>query len=235
MKKRFILAGILLAAAPIGMLAAENWNTVFVTSAAGHRVGNPEAATKLISFVSYSCPHCANFELEADASLRAQYIHSGKLSLEVRHVIRNVIDLAAALTTECGDQERFFERHRSMMLSHDAWMKTAEEASAVQQQRWNNGTLPSRLRAVASDLGFYEQMEQRGLSITQIDQCLNNEDRALEILASGEADNALYSIPGTPSFALNGSLLPGVHSWENLRTLINADLSANSGEKADIL
>lgn len=225
--KKLILAGILLAAAPVGMLAAQNWNTTFAASVAGHRVGNPEAETQLITFVSYSCPHCANFELEADASLRTQYIHSGKLSLEVRHVIRNVVDLAAAMSTECGKPEQFFQRHRSMMLSHDIWMKVATDASAAQQQRWNNGTLPSRIKAVASDLGFYDRMEQRGLSVTAIDQCLNNEGRALEIIASGEADDALYGIPGTPSFALNGQLLPGIHGWAGLRSAINASLTAD--------
>lgn len=228
--KRLLIAGMLLAAAPIGALAAQNWNNTFATSPAGNSVGNPNAETKLISFVSYSCTHCASFELEADIPLRVQYVHTGKLSVEVRHVIRNPLDLAAALTTECGDKERFFERHRSMMLSHKIWMETAENASSGQQQRWTSGTIASRMKAIAGDLGFYKIMEQRGLERSEINQCLSNEDRAFEILASAQKDNERFSIPGTPSFAVNGELLQGIHGWSGLRAALDADIAAKSGE-----
>lgn len=228
--KRLVLAGIVLAAAPIAVVSAQNWNNTFTGSSVGHQVGNPEAATKLISFVSYSCPHCASFELESDIPLRVQYVHDGKLSVEVRHVIRNPVDLAAALTTECGPEERFFERHRSMMLSHKIWMKVATDASAGQQQRWNSGTIASRMKAIASDLGFYQIMEQRGLERTDINQCLSNEDRALEIIANDQDNDAQYSIPGTPSFVVNGQLLQGVHGWNSLQTALDAEIAADSVE-----
>lgn len=220
--RRFLLAMALLATAPVAMAANANWNTTFATTESGHRVGNPDAATHLIMFVSYSCPHCANFEKQADAPLRAGYIHSGKVSVEVRHVIRNPVDLAAALATECGPQERFFSRHRAMMLSHDDWMAKAQSATPAQQQRWMSGGLPSRMRAIASDLDFYELMEPRGLSRAALDRCLSDEARATEIAATSQAQGARYSIPGTPSFVINGELLPGVHDWAALRSALDA-------------
>ena len=166
-----LAAGALAISAPVAITAAAaaqaNWNSTFATTDAGHKVGNPKAAKSLIAFVSYSCPHCASFEKESDAPLRAGYIQSGKVSVEVQHVIRNPIDLAAALSTECGEPTRFFERHRAMMLSHESWMAKAREATPAQQQRWMSGDLGGRMRAIASDLDFYAVMEQRGLSRAQ--------------------------------------------------------------------
>ena len=220
--RRFLLAIALTAAAPLAMAASGNWNTTFAATENGHRVGNPNAETHLMMFVSYSCPHCANFEKQADAALRAGYIHSGRVSVEVRHMIRNPLDLAAALATECGPQDRFFSRHRAMMLAHDTWMAKAQSATAAQQQRWSSGTLPSRMRAIAADLDFYELMEPRGLSRTALDRCLSDEARAAEIAATSQAQSARYSIPGTPSFVINGELLEGVHTWPALRSALDA-------------
>ena len=60
--KKALIAGLLLAAAPLTMVAAQNWDATHVATDGGHRVGNPAATTQLITFVSYTCPHCANFE-----------------------------------------------------------------------------------------------------------------------------------------------------------------------------
>jgi protein-disulfide isomerase len=220
-----LAAGLALAIAPGSQVAAQsanaNWNTTFATTEGGHKVGNPQAQTSLIAFVSYSCPHCADFEKQSDAPLRAGYIQSGKLSLEVRHVIRNPIDLAAALATECGDKARFFERHRAVMLSHEKWMEKARSATPAQQQRWSTGDLPGRMRAIAGDLGFYELLEPRGLSRAQLDRCLSDEARANSIAQASQAQGQRFGIQGTPSFAINGRLLEGVHNWAQLQQALD--------------
>jgi len=222
---RALATGVLALAAPMILAAASaaqaNWNTTFSTTEAGHKVGNPQAKTSLVAFVSYSCSHCADFEKQSDAPLRAGYIQSGKVSVEVRHVIRNPVDLAAALTTECGDPGRFFERHRAMMLSQASWMGTAQATTPAQQQRWMSGDLGSRMRAIASDLDFYKLMEPRGLARAQLDRCLSDEAHATSIVETSQAQGARFSIPGTPSFVVNGRLLDGVHTWSQLQQALD--------------
>ena len=222
---RLLTAGALALAAPAAIGAASaaqaNWNTTFATTEAGHKVGNPQAAKSLITFVSYSCPHCAAFEKQADGPLRAAYIQSGEVSLEVRHVIRNPIDLAAVLITECGDDGRFFERHRAMMMAHESWMAKAQGTNQEQQKRWMTGNLGTRMRAIASDLDFYRIMEKLGLDRAQVDRCLSDDARAQRIVETTQTNNARYDIAGTPSFAINGQLLDGVHTWAQLREALD--------------
>jgi protein-disulfide isomerase len=55
-----------------------NWMALsVVTPEGGHRLGNPDAAIKLVEWVSYTCPHCATFQKAADTPLRMSYVNSG--------------------------------------------------------------------------------------------------------------------------------------------------------------
>lgn len=202
-------------------VATEYWNTTFASTQAGHRVGNPDAATTLVTFVSYTCPHCAEFEQQSDGPLRVGYIHPGKVLVEVRHLIRNPIDLAAALATECGPAPRFFARHRAMMSAHDRWMRRASAATPAQQQRWSTGAMGGRMRAIAGDLDFYQFMAPFGLSTAQLDRCLTDAARARAIATTSQEQSERFAIPGTPSFVVDGKLLEGVHTWSALQRALD--------------
>lgn len=202
--------------------ARRNWGTTFAETTGGHLLGNPQAATKVTVFISYSCPHCAAFEQASDAPMRVSYIQPGKVSLEVRPYLRNVLDIAATLAVECGPESRFWANHRTMLRAQGQWLQIAANASTAQQGRWNSGPLPQRLRAIAADLGFYRLMEPRGYSTAQLDRCLNDEPAARALAERSQADGTRYSIPGTPSILINDRLQADVFDWASLRPLLDA-------------
>lgn len=217
MKKALIAAAALLVAAPLTMLAAQNWDATYAATDGGHRLGNPAASTSLIAFISYSCPHCGNFEAQSEGPLRLAYVQPGRVKVEVRSVIRNPVDLAATLAVECGAESRFWANHRAMFRAQSRWLAVASATTPAQQARWTSGTIGSRMRAIASDLDFYSVMEPRGYTAAQLDQCLNNEAEARRIAETARADDQRWNIPGTPSFALNGTLLANVYDWATLQ------------------
>lgn len=229
-----MLKTALTALAAAGLLAAatspaaaqsqprRNWLTTQTETTGGHLLGNPQAATKLTVFISYSCPHCAAFETESDAPLRAAYIQPGRVSLEVRPFIRNVLDVAATLAVECGPESRFWANHRAMLRDQDRWLQVATGANQAQQQRWSTGPVGQRLRAVATDLGWYALLAPRGYSRADLDQCLNDEAAARALSARSQADGTRYSIPGTPALLINGRLQANVFDWAALRPLLDA-------------
>jgi protein-disulfide isomerase len=221
---RVVLAAILAIAATAAVQAQDrNWGNYYAVSDEGtHMVGNPDAPTKLTEFVSYSCVHCANFAKQSEAEMRIFLIDPGKVRVEVRHVIRNPVDLAAALLTECGPDTKFFDNHRLMMLRHDDWMAKAIIANKAQQQRWVTGPIPARMRAIASDLDFYELMEPRGYTRAEMDRCLGDEAKARAIAQRSHDDYVKYQIAGTPSFAINGQMQPDVHDWASLQAALGA-------------
>ena len=202
-------------AAIFAVAATPNWNTVIEETDGGHRLGNAEAEQQLIEFVSYTCPHCASFERESEGPLKLMFVHPGAGSVEIRQLIRNEVDLTAAMLAGCGAQERFFANHTALMLGQEDWFAKGRNLTDAQTARWEAGDGPAR-QAMARDLGWYDMFEARGYSVVELDRCLADQAEADRIVAQSEADAAQYGVRGTPSFVLNGELLDGVHNWAAL-------------------
>lgn len=221
------LAALSLAAMLVTPAAAAprpNWiATVHVTASGSHVLGNPDAKVKLTEYVSYTCPHCAQFHTQGDGPLRIAYVFPGKVSVEVRHMVRDPVDMTAALLANCGAPSRFFGNHAAFMASQDKWLGTIDSASAAQKQRWTTGPALARFRAIASDFGFYRIMEQRGYDRPAADRCLADEAMARK-LAEQTSKSAELGVEGTPSFLLDGVLLSGTHDWRALEVQIKARL-----------
>lgn len=217
-------------AGPLGSAAAHNWNgTIAVAPNGAHTLGNPDAPLKLTEYVSYTCPHCAHFTQQAEAPLRLTVVPRGQVSVTVSNVLRNAVDVAAALIVNCGDDKRFFVRHNAMLASQEKWIAHAENLSEAQQQRWGNGPLPQRLRAIASDVGFYEMAQNWGMGRPQADRCLGDTAMLDKLKAQQDAANTI-GVKGTPSFSINGALIDDAYSWDALQPILSARVAALPGK-----
>lgn len=213
------------AAAPAGAGAKTNWNIVVARTALdSHLLGNPNAAIKLVEYISYTCPHCAHFAEESDAQLRIGFIAPGKGSIEVRSFVRDPVDMTVALLAHCGPPAKFFGNHSAFLRHQVTWMAPVERLTDAQRQRWSNPDFAARTRAIASDLGLYSLMEARGYNRPALDRCLA--DRALaDRLAKNTKDAGEKDfVTGTPSFVLDGVPLSGTYSWAVLKPQIEARL-----------
>ncbi|MEO5598966.1 MAG: thioredoxin domain-containing protein [Novosphingobium sp.] len=203
-------------------LARGDWNATTVTTAEGtHIIGNPQATLKLTEYVSYTCPHCAHFDVEGEGAMRLAWVGPGKLRIEVRHIMRDPVDATVAQLTNCGPPAKFFMNHAAFMRSQTKWLSSMNTASDAQRARWVNGDLASRRRAIASDFHLYEVMEQRGYGRTTLDRCLADDGLARR-LALQTADAEKMGINATPSFAINDVILAGTHDWRMLEPQLRA-------------
>lgn len=200
-----------------------NWDATVVETDGGHRIGNPDAKVQLTEYISYTCPHCAQFARAGEPRLKVGYLMEGKVSLEIRHLIRDPIDLTAAMLVNCGTAAKFPQNHLAFMLGQDKWIKPLTSPSAAQEARWRTPGAAGR-RAIAGDFGFYKLMQGRGYSRTAADRCLADEARAAKLAATSAADWRRPGVSGTPAFAINGKVLPDTHSWEALEPQIKGSL-----------
>jgi protein-disulfide isomerase len=224
MKSVFRFAA-LVGAAWLSIGAAPAWLATVTATPQGHLLGNPDAKVKLVAYESYTCPHCSEFEKDASGAMRLGYIQNGKMSLEVRHYVRDPVDLTAAVLTECVAPAKFFDAHRAFFANYDKWIPVMVKANKGQSDRWYNKDGGAARRAIASDFGFYDIMAGVGLSRVQADKCLNNPALAKRVADQRAAtDKAYPSFEGTPSFLLNGLLLAATHDWGLLRPQIEARL-----------
>ena len=217
---RTLKIATVMAAATFGIASSSPWHATISQSDRATTVGNPEAEVRLTSFVSYTCPHCATFTIQGEPALQLAYIGSGKLKMEVRPVIRNPIDLVATMLVQCGDTDKFVRNHTMFMTTQRSWLPIAQRATQVQIARWTLADKSAARRAIANDFGFYGLMESRGYSRPTIDRCLADQAVADRLEANSQADFEQFGVRSTPSFAIDGERLDGVHGWPELETAL---------------
>ncbi|MFM5922719.1 MAG: thioredoxin domain-containing protein [Novosphingobium sp.] len=225
--KRYARLAVLVAAVLLDTGAAPKtigWNmTVAETPEGGHRLGNPDAKVRLVEYVSYASASSLRFEREAEGQLRLAYVASGKVSFEVRNLIRHPLDLTLAMLAGCGPKEKFFLNHAALIRSQDRWADMVKRATPSQRWRWTQSDIPSRNRAIASDLDLYEVMEVRGYDRLTVDKCLADKAAAAGITAQSDAaqDDGIERVP---AFSINGKLLD-IATWAQLRPLLDESLT----------
>jgi len=208
--------------------STKSWPATIERTARGHAIGNPDAEIKLIEFISYTCPHCADFAARGEPPLEIVLLQPGKVTLEVRPVIRNGIDLAVTLLAQCGDPAGFKGRHQALMLSQAEWLGKVRNAPQSQVQLWLRGDKAGRMNA-ASALGLTTMLAKRGQSQAELDACVSDDAAAARLRANDAADFAEFAVPGTPSFALDGKLLADVYNWEALYPVLSARFAEPAG------
>jgi protein-disulfide isomerase len=194
---------------------------VTLTPDGGYRLGNAAARVRLVEYVSYTCSHCANYDAESYQLLRSEYVPRGTTSVEVRPLVRDIVDLAAATVARCGNPARFFERHHALMARQEAMLTAAQTA----QTGWAAVPAPQRLARIATDTGVLTAVLPLGVTRAQANACLSDQAAIERIVAIAEGSRTL-GIEVTPSFLINGQLQNGAHSWATLRQRLDAALAA---------
>lgn len=217
--KTAALLALSLAAISAATVAAAptNWLLTFsVSPKGGHIIGNPAAATKVVEYASYTCVHCGDFERETVPGLKAQYVATGKVSFEVRNLVRDGLDLTAAMLARCGGKGRFFGNHRHLMATQAKWAngsKLTKAALAKLEAQDFHGFM----QAAYVELGLVPIMAQRGVTAAQGKVCLA--DKAGLKLVLDMTDEAVgpLGLQGTPSFLINGKVRPDVGDLATLK------------------
>lgn len=205
---------------PAAAQAQTDWTkTVTVTSKGGFILGNPAAKTKLVEYMSYSCPHCADFAKEANTELKAR-IKTGQFSVEYRNFIRDPFDLSAALVARCGGQTHFLANHEAIFSSYDAWMEKAQTYSKDPPKIEDRA---AQLADIADKVGFIALAGKNGLAPDVTRKCIADPNAMATVLAlTAGAWDADPNFEGTPTFLLNGKVVRGIHSWQGLKPQLPA-------------
>jgi protein-disulfide isomerase len=196
------LAGIaaLAAFAPghlIGKAAAQSPTAALVAkpgSLPDMALGSLKAPVTIVEYASMSCPHCASFEQNVFPMIRSKYIDTGK----VRYVFRAFpLDDAAAVASMLArciagdDAEKYFDAvDRIFKRQYELWAQPKLTLESIGQKA---GMTPS---AIAS---------------CEADQALLN-----KIAADQRFANAALKVESTPTFFLNGEMLKGNMSFEEI-------------------
>jgi len=196
-----------------------SWHAEVVATERGFMIGNPDAEASLIEWISYTCGGCATFARQGESALDLALLAPGHMNVEIRPVIRNAVDLTVSLLVQCGGADGFKDRHRMYLLQQKTWIEKLQNAPQSQKVAWSSGDKTARLSA-ASALDLDDMLANTGISRRDITTCLSDDGAALKLVQNGAADRAEFTVPKTPSFALDGAFLADVHSWPALYPVI---------------
>jgi len=186
-------------------------------------LGDPAAKVRLAEYISYTCPFCARFQQDSADAMRRALVGPGKVVVEVRHVVRDPVDLAVAVLVRCGDRRRFYARHDAFLREQATWIAPLRSSTGPQRLRWANGPMPQRLRAVVDDFNLYPMMARLGVDRATVDACLA--DEALTTWLDSQTDVAIDAgVRSTPSFMLDGAMVDEAHDWQALEPPLRARL-----------
>ena len=215
---------LLLALLSVALLTAatpkRDWNAVALKTPAGaYVIGNPKARVKLVQYASYTCSHCAAFSTESEKVLRGQMIASGSTSLELRHFIRDKLDLAAAVLARCTGPRGFAGTSAAIFAAQPQWLQRGLEFQQANGARIGLYPTLAQLRANADGSGLTALVKARGLSEAAIGACFADQAEVDRIVAL--TSNAPPEIDSTPSFYVNGKRVPHA-GWTQLEPALRA-------------
>jgi len=181
---------------------------VGVTAGGQPYKGSPDAPLKVVEFADFACGHCADFAHSLDA-LAPDYIETGKLQV----VFRNFAFMTpesepAAQAVECAlDQgaDKFWAYHDLLF------------------------SMQGRGGAALSNTSLKAYAGQLNLDTTAFDKCLDSGAKAA-LVESDHEDGVSSGVTGTPTWFINGELMPGALPENELRQVFDLELAKGSGE-----
>ena len=163
-------------------------------------IGPNEAVVKIKIFSSFTCPHCADFHIKVVPKIKKKYVDVGKVQLIFIDFPLDQAAFNASKLLHCLDKTK-----------QVAFLDTIYET----QMKWANASniddINKNLKKIVKNLG---------ISSTQFDKCLIDEDISDKILNGRINAHQKYTINATPTIVINEEKLEGSASFKNIEKKI---------------
>jgi protein-disulfide isomerase len=168
-------------------------------------IGNKNAKIIVKVFSSLTCPHCATFHKNIFENLKKDYIDKGKVKFEHHSFPLDLAALNAEIIVRCH-----MDINKRFQLLGKIYKK---------QNQW----------AVGSDINKINESIKKislnsGLSNSEMDNCLNDENSQDEILNERIEAQKKYNIQSTPTIYINESKYNGKHDYKSFYKAIEKNL-----------
>lgn len=160
-------------------------------------MGPADAPVTIVEYASFTCGHCANFHTETLPALKERFIDTGMARLVFRDFPLDGLALRAGMLARCAEDEQYFSFIDALFASQRQWLMDPDPIAA---------------------LGRISRMV--GMSSEAVEACLADEALADRLLAMRLEAQDRYGIDSTPTFVINGEVIPGHLPIETFAELI---------------
>ncbi|WP_375397530.1 DsbA family protein [uncultured Sphingomonas sp.] len=206
--------------------AGSAWvDTISRTADGGYVMGNPNAPLKIIEYGSRACPFCAKFDADGFPALKQGYVANGKVSYEFRdYPVHGALDVAPILLGHCiADPSTFFPLLDQMFANQPTLLVNEQAVSSKIAATMGNAAPTQVAVAYAEGLGYLDFVKARGIPEDKARTCLNDAGAIQKLADRTQQANEKYQVSGTPTFIVNGVVLPlrpGEDPWVMLETAL---------------
>lgn len=148
--------------------------------------GVTDAKVTIVEYASFTCPHCATFHKSVFPELKKQYIDTGKVKFIYREVYFDAPGLWAGLLARCVNQKKYFGVVDLLYTKQDKWASGSTEQEILNE-----------LFSIGRQVGLEDQ---------DINQCMQNEEKSLNMIDSYLENSKLDNITSTPTLVINGKI-----------------------------
>ncbi|MFK7942804.1 MAG: DsbA family protein [Paracoccaceae bacterium] len=166
-------------------------------------VGDENAPLTVFEYVSFSCPHCANFHKHVWPEIKAAYVDTGKVKFIFREVFFNRNDLRISLISRCGGPASYYPLADLYLNSQSTWSRAPDPATAIEQVAKRAGMPQATMTACVADEDFQK---------TLVENYRRNAEQ--------------HGIRSTPSFVIEGTTHAGGMAFEEFAKLLDDALSS---------
>lgn len=163
-----------------------------------HPQGSEDAKVVVIEYLSPTCPHCARFQNEVYPEFKKEYVDTGKVRYIPRPYVRNVLDDVVFLLAEAAGPDQYLNVIDTFFATQDKWVLSK--------------TPDDDMFAIAQQLGFTKET---------YDAALTNQDLFNGMEKMRDQATKDFKVQGTPTFYINGKMLTGEQTLDDLKAAID--------------
>jgi len=165
-------------------------------------LGRDDAPVTVIEYASMTCSHCAEFHTTVFPKLKEEYIDTGKVRYILREFPGDSVAFSISALARCAGKDKYFSFVGAVFTTFDKWA----------------------CRECDIKGGIMNLWKQTGMSEAEFDRCLDEKsnkamlDGINEVRHRGLQD---YGVNATPTIFVNGTMLTGGNTFEELEKAID--------------
>lgn len=187
-----VIITIIVVALTIAAVVGVRWyaSNQNVDTVSGRMKGNAEAAIKIVEFIDFQCPACAQGAKMLNARIKQ---HPDKIHLEMKYypLKMHAHAFLSSRFAECSArQQKFWEYHDKLIYSQDEWSK------------------------VVNPFPNFQQMAQEvGLDLDQLQKCLGD-TKIDKIINEHKEEGRSLGVRSTPTYFVNDEMVVGTRDLD---------------------
>ena len=144
-------------------------------------LGKADAPVTVEEYISFTCPHCADFYLNTLPVLKKDYVETGKVRFILRDFPLDSASLKAAALARCMPPDEFYPFVTILYQNQKQWALAPDPSSV-----------------------FVQYAKLGGLGEDKAKACLSDNTMLDGVIAERTTATQKYNIQSTPTFILNG-------------------------------